>query len=87
MLSERDPAISFTADGAYTFDGGTVKIVRNRWVSRGQDGLVLLRLSAPACNGARRRRRHNAHNGAPTQELVEQICSDGPSLCKHHAEG
>jgi hypothetical protein len=36
--SRHDPTISFTADGAYTFDAGAVKIAGKWWVCGGRMG-------------------------------------------------
>jgi hypothetical protein len=57
---KHDSIFNFTADGAYTFDGGAaVKIAGRWWVCGGRMGLVLLRLSVPACDGAWRWWRHD----------------------------
>ena len=74
---------SFTAHGAYTFDGGAVRSLAVVGVRR-TDGRSLLRLSVPACNGARPRR-HNIQ-GTVHEGVRRRGGVDGSFMCKRHSQ-
>lgn len=82
--SRHDPIINFTADGAYTFDAGAVKIAGKWWVCGGRMGYYFCGYPfrparAPGIGGG------TTYKGPFTKELVDEACADGSSLCNRHA--
>ncbi len=83
--SKHDTIINFTADGAYTFDAGAVKIAGKWWVCGGRMGYYFCGYpyrpaTAPGTGGG------TTYKGPFTKELVDEACADGSSLCKRDAQ-
>jgi hypothetical protein len=83
--SRHDPIISFTADGADTFDGGAVKIAGKWWVCGGRMGYYFCGYpyrpaTAPGLGGG------TTYTGPFTKEFVDEACADGSSLCTSRAQ-
>lgn len=83
--SEHAPTISFTADGAYTFDAEAVKIAGKWWVCGGRMGLYFCGYpyrpaTAHGAGGG------TTYKGPFTKELIDQACDAGSSLCAHRAQ-
>jgi hypothetical protein len=83
--SRHDPIINFTADGAYTFDGGAVKIAGKWWVCGGRMGYYFCGYpyrpaTAPGPGGG------TTYKGPFTKEFVDEACADGSYLCKRHSQ-
>lgn len=83
--SRHDPIISFTADGAHTFDAAAVKIADKWWVCGGRMGYYFCGYpyrpaTAPGVGGG------TTYRGPFKKELVFEACADGSYLCKRHAQ-
>lgn len=83
--SRHDPTINFTADGAYTFDAGAVKIAGKWWVCGGRMGYYFCgypyrTATAPGAGGG------TTYKGPFTKEFIDEACGDGSSLCKRRAQ-
>src|SRR6201996_6809713 len=78
--SKHDPIINFTADGAYTFDAGAVKIDGKWWVCGGRMGYYFCGYPyRPAtANGAGG---GTTYKGPFTKEFVDEACADSSALC------
>jgi hypothetical protein len=83
--SKHDRIINFTADGAYTFDGGAVKIAGKWWVCGGRMGYYFCgypyRPATALGEGG-----GTTYKGPFTKEFVDEACADGSSLCKRNAQ-
>jgi hypothetical protein len=78
--NRRDPVINFTADGAYTFDGGAVKIAGKWWVCGGRSGYYFCGYPyRPAI--AHGQGGGTTYKGPFTKVLLDEACADSPSLC------
>jgi hypothetical protein len=77
--------ITFTADGAYTFDGGAEKINGKWWVCGGRMGFYF-------CGYPYRPARAPGQGGGTTfkgpfvKEFVDEACQDDASLCRRQAQ-
>jgi hypothetical protein len=83
--SRHDSIINFTADGAYTFDGGAVKIAGKWWVCGGRMGYYFCGYpyrpaTAPGQGGG------TTYKGPFTKEFVDEACADSSSLCTRKAQ-
>src|SRR5271170_5606218 len=83
--SKHAAMINFTADGAYTFDAGAVKIAGEWWVCGGRMGFYFCGYpyqpaAAPGTGGG------TTYKGPFTKELIYEACSDGSSLCQLHTQ-
>ena len=83
--SKHDPIVDFTADGAYTFDAGAVKIAGRWWVCGGRMGFYFCGYpyrpaTAPGQGGG------TTYKGPFTKELTDEACADEPALCRRHAQ-
>ena len=83
--SKRDPTINFTADGAYTFDAGAVKIAGKWWVCGGRMGFYFCGYpyrpaTAPGTGGG------TTYKGPFTKEFLDEACEDGSYLCKRREQ-
>jgi hypothetical protein len=83
--SRHDPIINFTADGAYTFDGGAVKIAGKWWVCGGRMGFYF-------CGYPYRPARAHGVGGGTTfkgpftKEFIDEACADSSFLCKRREQ-
>jgi hypothetical protein len=82
---KHDSIINFTADGAYTFDGGAVKIAGRWWVCGGRMGYYFCGYpyrpaTAPGVGGG------TTYKGPFTKEFVDEACADSSSLCGRRAQ-
>ena len=79
--SRHDSVINFTADGAYTFDGGALKIAGKWWVCGGRMGFYF-------CGYPYRPARAHGVGGGTTfkgpftKEFIDEACADSSLLCK-----
>jgi hypothetical protein len=79
--STHDPTINFTADGAYTFDAGAVKIAGKWWVCGGRMGFYFCGYpyrpaTAHGAGGG------TTYKGPFTTEFIDEACKDSSTLCK-----
>jgi hypothetical protein len=79
--SRHAPTINFTADGAYTFDAGAVKIAGKWWVCGGRMGYYFCGYpyrpaTAPGVGGG------TTYTGPFTKEFIDEACEDSSSWCK-----
>jgi hypothetical protein len=83
--SRHHPIINFTADGAYTFDGGAVKISGKWWVCGGRMGFYF-------CGYPYRPARAHGVGGGTTfkgpftKEFIDEACVNSSFLCKRQAQ-
>lgn len=78
--SRHVPTITFTADGADTFDGAAVKIAGKWWVCGGRMGSYFCGYpyrpaTAPGVGGG------TTYKGPFTKEFIDVACKAGTSLC------
>lgn len=83
--SRHDPTITFTADGAYTFDAEAVKIAGKWWVCGGRMGYYFCgypyrRATAHGVGGG------TTYRGPFTKEFVDQACAGNSSRCTRRAQ-
>lgn len=83
--STHDATINFTADGAYTFDAGAVKIAGKWWVCGGRMGYYFCGYPyrPAAAHGAGG---GTTYKGPFTKEFIDEACEDSSSLCNGRAQ-
>jgi hypothetical protein len=79
------PTITFTADGANTFDAAALKIDGKWWVCGGRMGYYFCGYpyrpaTAPGIGGG------TTYKGPFTKEFVDVACTLGGSQCKRHVQ-